>query len=350
MGLTVHYEVATTCKKRERVKVYLEQARQMAMDLGFEHVSEMVEYENPTDETVHPDHRWMFIQSDTSVEIPWTRTKDGRSSRRVHAEWFAGFTCTPGPGCESLEIVLAQYPRTIKVEYRAADDSRFRLNPKPEDFFAGHQLDWKKFVRWCERHNRTDLDVNAGKVNQSGVPFDPLYNPALLNETRTVKVPGSSKMNVSGFCKTQYASQFGVANFVRCHLSVCHLLRRMESIPTFNVHIDDEGKYETSTYSDDWKEARIEGRKPTYVPHEGRFDVEDLIRECGEWNEMIATMVGGLKDALSGTDMKIEAPITSFADFEHLEARGQSERANEFVRALAIIAKPEVDANTEECI
>ena len=60
------------------------------------------------------------------------------------------------------------------------------------------------------------------------------------------------------------------------------------------------------------------------VSDEGDFwenrDVEALAREVGEWNQGMAALVGKLKDMFGGN---IDAPITKFPNFEHLEAEGQ---------------------------
>jgi hypothetical protein len=63
------------------------------------------------------------------------------------------------------------------------------------------------------------------------------------------------------------------------------------------------------------------------VSDEGEFwekrDMKALAREVGEWNEHIAGLAGKLKDMFGGN---IEAPITRFPDFEHLEAKGQQRK------------------------
>ncbi len=98
----------------------------------------------------------------------------------------------------------------------------------------------------------------------------------------------------SSFCKTQYASQHGVDHFIRCHLSVIRLLDHAKELGILGT-VSDEGGY--------W-ESR---------------DVKALVQEVGEWNEQIAGLVGQMKDLLGGG---VEAPITQYSDFEHLEARG----------------------------
>ncbi len=128
------------------------------------------------------------------------------------------------------------------------------------------------------------------------------------------------------FCKTQYASDptcGGIPNFLRCHISVITLLDRMAKLPGLKVTVDDEGKYGPSTYSDDWKEAHAAGRKPTYRRHKGQYNPAALAKEVGEWNTMIAGFAGALNDALAGSGIGMEAPITDFPDFEQLEFKGR---------------------------
>jgi hypothetical protein len=63
------------------------------------------------------------------------------------------------------------------------------------------------------------------------------------------------------------------------------------------------------------------------VSDEGDFwekrNIEDLSREVGQWNEMIAGLAGELKDKLGD---EVMSAITKFSNFEHLEARGRSPR------------------------
>ena len=102
------------------------------------------------------------------------------------------------------------------------------------------------------------------------------------------------------FCKTQYASDpecGGVANFVRCHLCVVNLLDAMQKRRLVTVKVNDESDY--------WDHR----------------DLRKLAETVGEWNQMIAAIAGQFKDALSGVE--VQAPITTFPDFEHLEAKGQ---------------------------
>jgi hypothetical protein len=102
------------------------------------------------------------------------------------------------------------------------------------------------------------------------------------------------------FCKTQYASApaaGGVANFVRCHLSIVELLDAIQKRQLAKVEVNDASDY--------WDHR----------------DVRKLAETVGEWNEMVAAVAGQFKDAAGG--VQLEAPITQFPDFEHLEAKGR---------------------------
>ena len=112
----------------------------------------------------------------------------------------------------------------------------------------------------------------------------------------------------------------GIPNFIRCHLSVIHLLDRIGQLPGIKVDIDDEGKYGRSYYTDDpWAEKRV------YTWHDGLYDVKALVQEVGSWNTMIAATFGAINDAIkaTGSGLSMESPISSFPDFETLEFTGQ---------------------------
>jgi hypothetical protein len=106
------------------------------------------------------------------------------------------------------------------------------------------------------------------------------------------------------FCKTQYASNpecGGVENFLRSHLTVVSLLDHAAKLGILKKVSDESGFWQ------------------------GR-NVEDLTKEVGEWNHMVAAFVGRFKDAL-GKDFVAE--ITNFPNFEHLEAEGRAGRRTE---------------------
>jgi hypothetical protein len=98
------------------------------------------------------------------------------------------------------------------------------------------------------------------------------------------------------YCKTQYASRHGIEHFLRCHLKVIALLDAAQEAG-FRVSVDDDSNF--------WQTR----------------DIAALAKTVGEWNEATAALVGKLKDSFSG---RLVSPITTFSDFEHLEARGRS--------------------------
>ena len=114
----------------------------------------------------------------------------------------------------------------------------------------------------------------------------------------------------SSFCKTQYASDpkaGGIENFLRCHLSVVKMLDFLKQTGLVAVDVRDEGEY--------WEKR----------------DLEALAKEVGDWNVLVAGCVSAFRTAAEGKS--IEAPITSFPNFEHLEAKGL-ERLEELRRRL----------------
>jgi hypothetical protein len=102
----------------------------------------------------------------------------------------------------------------------------------------------------------------------------------------------------SSFCKTQYASDprlGGVENFLRCHLLVIRMLDQARDLGLLEC-VSDEGNY--------WE----------------RREVQALAREVGDWNTLFAGWAGRLKDVLGD---EVQSSITSFPNFEHLEAKGR---------------------------
>jgi len=334
MGLTIHYSLKSKLEDAEQVKLAVHQMRQLAMDLPFEEVGELVDLKGKecdtearrqelqtNEETKDESLFWLLIQAGQSVRCPWNK----RISRTIHPTRIIAFNTWPGHGCESANIGLCLYPSEIEWEYQPEDDQRFQSAPKKG--FGWHEFDWRKWDRHCKRQHGFRRSPSAF--------------------TETPKVPTKlAGWHWSSFCKTQYASDpscGGIPNFLRCHISVITLLDRIAKIPGVRVRVDDEGKYGPSTYSDDYQEAHEAGRKPTYRRHKGRYSPAELAKEVGEWNEMIAGFSGALSDALAGSGMDLAAPIKDFADFERLEFRGrQQKNLAPFLQAMKTLAKATV--------
>lgn len=113
------------------------------------------------------------------------------------------------------------------------------------------------------------------------------------------RFPKKKGWSWASFCKTQYASEFGAEHFVKCHLCVITMLDYAREIG-LKIKVSDEGGY--------WKDRNL----------------EKLTKEVGEWDAFVAAAVGKLGDIFgSNGGGMLEAPIKSYPDYEHLEAKGE---------------------------
>lgn len=328
MGLTIHYGLTSTTRSAERAKALVEQMRQRALDLAFERVDDAVQHlgpdvcQRPLDD-LRPDEILFSAVLDACqhVPVPWHRKQHG--SITVQPLEILSFWTVPGPGSEWASFGLARYPAEIEVTYRPRDDDRFIKTIK-RGGSTRWQFDWRRWERWLEANGHPRWEHEDDEKFQV---------------KRQIKTGLGTGWRYSSFCKTQYASNAdcgGIPNFVRCHLSVIHLLDRIGKLPTMKVQIDDEGKYGRSYYTDEpWAEKRV------YTWHEGRYDVKALVEEVSSWNEMIAAQFGAVNDLLkaSGSPLGMESPIQEFPDFEHLEFKGQNqEHLALFLQAMKQLA------------
>jgi hypothetical protein len=324
MGLTVHYSLKS---KQDDATQTVHKMRQLALDLPFEEVGEIVDIEGQQCDTEarrkelqngdekNESQFWLMIQAGKSVQCPWNK----RLSRTVNPTRIIAFNAWPGPGSEPANIGLCLYPAEVEWEYKTEDDQRFQEVTKS----GWHEFSWRKWDRHFKRTHAFTRSIAA------------------FTEMR--KVPTKlTGWHWGSFCKTQYASNSecgGIPNFLRCHISVITLLDRMAKLPGLKVTVDYEGKYGPSRYSDDWKEAHEAGRKPTYRRHKGLYNPAALANEVGEWNTMIAGITGVLNDALAG-GVELEAPIKKFPDFERLEFKGRNLKyIDPFLKAMKNLAK-----------
>lgn len=329
MGLTIHYGLTSRIRSADRAKALVEKMRQLALDLPFERVDSGVQHlgpdvcQRPLDD-LRPDENLFSAVLDACqhVPVPWHRKQHG--SITVQPLEILSFWTVPGPGSEWASFGLARYPAEIEVTYRPRDDDRFIRTIK-KGGSTRWSFDWRRWERWLEAHG------HARWEHEDDEKFE---------EKRKMKTGLASGWRYSSFCKTQYASSAdcgGIPNFVRCHLSVIHLLDRMGKLPTMKVEINDEGKYGRSYYTDDpWAEERV------YTWHEGKYDVKALVEEVGSWNEMIAATFGAMNDLLkaSRAPLGMESPITAFPDFEQLEFKGQQSQQHlgPFLNAMKQLA------------
>jgi len=124
------------------------------------------------------------------------------------------------------------------------------------------------------------------------------YPPTAVIEGQQVPtVPGWAWRS---FCKTQYASDptlGGIKNFLKAHLGLVAVLDYANDLGILTA-VDDEGDY--------WVNR----------------DVPALVQTVGSWNEMVAGLAGQMKDLVGPA---LQSHITSYPNFEHLEAKGREE-------------------------
>jgi hypothetical protein len=279
MGLTISYNLRFLSKNYEKAMETVAKIRQLALDLPFQSVGEIVHltgdacnYENESD----GEKRWMLIQSGRYTQIPWNK---GRTIT-VRPVRMTAFSIDPGDGCETANIGLCIYPDEISTTYSPEDDTKF---------FTDGKFDYLKWSKKRTAINYWETETRQLKTKLKGCSW-------------------------KSFCKTQYASNpecGGVPNFLRCHIGLITLLDRVAKLPGLKVEINDEGRYGPSYYTDNWRVP-----EPVYTWHEGKYSPAELVKEINQWNNFIAAFAGSLKD------IGCESPITKFANFEQLEFRG----------------------------
>jgi len=127
------------------------------------------------------------------------------------------------------------------------------------------------------------------------------YPMQIISGGQTIDTGLSADWHSHSFCKTQYASnpQFGGAeNFLRCHIGLVQLLDFAKTLGIL-AEVTDESDY--------WVNR----------------DPQALRQTIEQWNQMIAGFVGQMKDSIQTTD--VQAPITEYPNFEHLEAEGRKQ-------------------------
>ena len=224
LGLTIHYGLSSDLSKPNDIRQLVETVRQIALDMPFKEVSEIIEFSgddpSPEDDTAS----WLRIQAEGKVEIKGCYY-------RVPPRHCIAVSISPGKGCEAANIGFCKYPAYLSV--------------------SGKRIATK--LRGWSWHS---------------------------------------------FCKTQYASDprcGGVQHFLRCHLGVIRLLDFINATSLAKVEVNDEGGY--------WDQR----------------DIKALTQEVGEWNEFMAGFTNEIRKSCGE---ELVSAITSFPNFEHLEAKG----------------------------
>ena len=216
----------------------------------------------------------------------------------------------------ALTLPFAKVGSVIDLDGPASDCDR-------QDKGGANQWMLIQATRWIERDSHM-LPVPPRRliafVTSPGEGSEPanfglcLYPATVEGSAQNGGMPmktGLAGWRWSSFCKTQYASNPAsgdVENFLRAHLSIVRLLDHAAELGILK-DVTDEGGY--------WQ---------------GR-DIKALAQVVGQWNAMIAGVVGSMKDAMGGKDVRAE--ITNYPNYEHLEAEGRREDGTEDDSGLA---------------
>jgi hypothetical protein len=258
MGLTIHYSLKAKGRETQAMNL-VTQLHRTAQDLPFKELGEIVEVAGDACDYNKRDKddplRGALIEASGSVRVKGTHRMFtggmGDSYVTVIPTRVICFSAWPGDGCEESNFGLCQYPAEI---------------------------------------------------------FSPSF--------------GRLKTRMSGwlwksFCKTQYASNpdcGGVANFLRCHLTLVALLDKAKELGCLYEAYDEGGFWE-------------------------KRDVPALVKEIGSWNQFIAAFGGKLKDVLGDG---LECAISEYPNFEQLEAAGESKlppETNALARLIQQVVK-----------
>jgi len=185
MGLTIHYQLATTGDGAHSRKL-VQQLRQAALDLPLERVGEIAEFRGDQCywklRADDDPHHWLLMQARTQIALPvepWEECRGVTREMDVLPLHVIAFETLPGDGCEPANFGLCQFPSEVS-------------------------------------------HAEFGKLK--------------------TKLKGWSWRS---YCKTHYASDprcGGLPNFLRCHLGVVSLLDEAEKLG-FLDKVSDEGEF-----------------------------------------------------------------------------------------------------------
>jgi len=114
MGLTIHYQLKSAARYQDDVRRLVEQLRQRALDLPFQHVGEILDlsgdacdYERRGSDD---PHRWLLIQANQPIQ------HDDYVYHVAPKRLFA-FATSPGEGSEPANFGLCRYPSMVMARH-----------------------------------------------------------------------------------------------------------------------------------------------------------------------------------------------------------------------------------------
>ncbi len=352
VGLTIHYELTVPNKwSIQTVREKLEALRQACTDLPVVGVSELRELKG--DECKRGGDkdgpfRWAKTQAGRRVESPWEHGYI--YFQRPHH--MIVFSVNVAPGCEPMNLGIRAFPPFVFRKREVESDGKPRKPAwslaviEAKNYPDSAKL-LKKFGKrwqlhrlpWSNDYPRSEEDLHCGEfyrvcVTQGRymshrrgyapswvlVELDDHHKGQIrwrfkgpIEEARKLftsaefkddmermlhgeeyRVPGETG-TWSSFCKTQFATEFGLPNFLRAHITVCAILEKAQDLG-FKVTVNDEGEFWT------------------------KRDVNALAEEVGRMDQAIAAIYGAMKD--TAPEGVLESPMKGRADFERLEMKG----------------------------
>ncbi len=246
MGLTIHYRLRFDGSPEEAL-TKISQLREKAMGMSFEEVSDVRHFtgadcnfnaDKYDNNSADSEWRWALIQSNgRNIRI----TSDGKRLKKNEKSSVGCYHISPQP----IEIILF---RTWPGE--GCEEANFGL------------ARYKRYIYF------------RGQKVLSGL--------------------GTGWHWVS-FCKTQYANEKGLLNFLRCHTLVVAMLDCAKELGIMKS-VDDEGKY--------WEKR----------------DMKDLAEEVGRWDELIAGFSAMLGKAVG--EQNLVSEIKNHPRYEKLKNIG----------------------------
>jgi len=351
LGLTIHYELTVPNKwSIETVREMLEALRQACLDMPVVEVSELREFKgDECKESKDDPFRWAKSQAQRILVSPW----DASSIYFQSPHHAIMFSVKVAPGCEPMNLGICAFPsfvcpkrpvdangRLAKPDWSLAVEAgsyhpaatkilkgfgrRWHLHRLPfsdtvnrtektliwEEFYSVRVVEGRHFshrrgsapswvmVELADRNKdhlrwRHKGSLQGAEALFTSPEFKADMERLVLGQEH--RIPGQTGMWGS-FCKTQYANQHGLPNFLRAHMTVCAILEKAQDLG-FKVKVKDEGGFWT------------------------KRDVKALAEDVGKWDQMIASIFGAMKDA--APEGVLESPIQDRADFEHLEMKGR---------------------------
>ena len=220
----------------------------------------------------------------------------------IHFQFTAAASTT---STRAEEIVASSHSLALGFQREGFVD---KVLPIASDLETLHQFayDWLIVPVPDEENTSTGVEIlpTAGWIFliSVGKGCEPLrlglcrYPDTVRYEGKDLSTGKPAHWQISGFCKTQYASVHGWEHFKRCHCAVAHLLAGCR-MPDLDVEIMDEGDY--------WPNR----------------SVSNLREKLDRMNGLVAATAGALKDVIDKPGA-VQSPIFEHKHFERLEAQG----------------------------